>query len=206
MFKLAQLANSPVDLFMSHDWPQGIEHHGNLQQLLRMKPFFKADIHSGKLGSPPLMQLLKTIRPKHWFSAHLHVRFQASLDHAGLPQQAKPVVEDKTLNPDEILIDDFSNTDEIVIDVDVDVDTVGDISEPKLNQGAAPEVAYENPDKIDIEGEGVGSANEISSPTARNIDDAPSLPTPLPTRTDFIALDKCLPNRKFLEVGSTSLQ
>jgi len=26
---------------LSHDWPQGIENHGNLKQLLKYKPFFE---------------------------------------------------------------------------------------------------------------------------------------------------------------------
>jgi hypothetical protein len=35
---------STPDIFLSHDWPQGIEHQGNLKRLLQKKKFFKADI------------------------------------------------------------------------------------------------------------------------------------------------------------------
>ncbi|KAG2346376.1 hypothetical protein BDR05DRAFT_981491 [Suillus weaverae] len=58
--------------------PQYIERHSDTQSLLRHKPFFRQDVQTGNLGSPPLMGLLRTLKPKWWFSAHLHVRFQAT--------------------------------------------------------------------------------------------------------------------------------
>jgi len=30
-----------VDIVLSHDWPNGIHAHGNTEQLLRKKPFFR---------------------------------------------------------------------------------------------------------------------------------------------------------------------
>lgn len=36
---------------------------------------------SGKLGSPPLMQLLTMLKPLYWFAAHLHVKFEAVVPH-----------------------------------------------------------------------------------------------------------------------------
>lgn len=33
-----------MDVFLSHDWPQGIEHHGALGKLLGKKPAFKEDV------------------------------------------------------------------------------------------------------------------------------------------------------------------
>jgi lariat debranching enzyme len=66
---------------MSHDWPLGIEQHGNVTDLIRKKPHFRAEIERNDLGSLPNRQILDTIRPKHWFSAHLHVKFQATVRH-----------------------------------------------------------------------------------------------------------------------------
>ena len=126
---------------MSHDWPQGIEHHGDLQGLLRRKPFFQEDINKGKLGSPPLTELLKKLRPKRWFAAHLHVKFEAKFLHdtgTGAVSQT---------NPDEIAIDD------------------GDFDVPDSPIGASP----------------------TKDSTA-------------PEETLFLALDKCLPRRQYLEV------
>ncbi|KAI6178093.1 DBR1 domain-containing protein [Aphelenchoides besseyi] len=70
-----------VDIFLTHDWPVGITDYGNKQWLIRHKPYFEADINNGCLGNPHSMSLLKKIRPRHWFSAHLHVKFAATIEH-----------------------------------------------------------------------------------------------------------------------------
>ena len=56
---------SPIDIFLSHDWPQGIWKYGDESYLLRCKPFFREDMQSGQLGSPPLMMLLKNLAPRY---------------------------------------------------------------------------------------------------------------------------------------------
>ncbi|KAJ6516481.1 lariat debranching enzyme, C-terminal domain-containing protein [Mycena sanguinolenta] len=74
--------NGPkVDIFMSHDWPLGIERHGDTQALLREKPQFENSIRSNTLGSRPLESLLKTLKPTQWCSGHMHVRFTAEVRH-----------------------------------------------------------------------------------------------------------------------------
>ena len=67
--------------FLSHDWPISIPNHGDTADLLRRKPFFKAEVKSNTLGSPPLLNLMKHIQPDHWFAAHLHVKFAAVYKH-----------------------------------------------------------------------------------------------------------------------------
>lgn len=83
-YRLQCLSSSPLrrlEVMISHDWPQGIEQYGDTQGLLRRKPFFQQEVEQNALGSPPAMEVLKTIRPFYWFAAHLHVKFTAQINH-----------------------------------------------------------------------------------------------------------------------------
>ncbi|TDL18927.1 DBR1-domain-containing protein [Rickenella mellea] len=166
--KRLSLLSSP-NIVISHDWPQGIEHHGDLRYLLQRKPFFRGDIASGQLGSPPLMGLLKVLKPDWWFSAHLHVRFTGSVLHDAddQPTAGPPTVE----NPDEISIEDEDD----------------DTTSKEANTLQTPQPTEDqNPDEIVLDEE----IETVATP-----------PKPVIQReTKFIALDKCLPRRQFLEV------
>ncbi|KAH0579198.1 hypothetical protein H2248_003350 [Termitomyces sp. 'cryptogamus'] len=149
------------DIFISHDWPQSIEHYGDLQRLLRHKKHFKADIDNGRLGSPPLMGLLKTLKPKRWFAAHLHTRFEATVPHDDTRRLGDNETEAEAsavINPDEIMIEN-----EDVMDKDI---------------------LKNNPDEIALSDE------------EQHVQPLP----PVAPVTKFLALDKCLPRRRFLEV------
>lgn len=149
------LLSSP-HIFLSHDWPCAIEQHGDLSGLLRRKPFFKSDIESGRLGSPPLMGLLKTLKPEWWFAAHLHVKFEGVFQHGsttGPGEAAK-----KEANPDEIEIDDDDDDEPATM----------------VAQNAVP-----NPSELAVD----NGADFLQR-----------------SETRFLALDKCLPRRDFLEV------
>lgn len=80
VFRLLQIKR-PVDIFLSHDWPKRVQDHGNRDQLLREKPFFRKDMETGRLGNPALEDILHTLKPAHWFAAHLHVKFAAKVKH-----------------------------------------------------------------------------------------------------------------------------
>ncbi|XP_068590211.1 lariat debranching enzyme [Cebidichthys violaceus] len=80
VFKLKQL-QMPLDIFMSHDWPRGIYHYGNTAELLRKKKFLRQEVESNSLGSPAAEELLAHLQPSYWFSAHLHVKFAALMQH-----------------------------------------------------------------------------------------------------------------------------
>ncbi|KAJ8971272.1 hypothetical protein NQ317_001174 [Molorchus minor] len=80
VFRLKQLSG-PLDIFLSHDWPNGVYRYGNINQLLKKKPFFQEDIESNQLGSKPCEDLLHQLKPKYWFAAHLHCKFAALVPH-----------------------------------------------------------------------------------------------------------------------------
>ncbi|ETM42453.1 hypothetical protein L914_11927 [Phytophthora nicotianae] len=129
-----QIDKTPLGVFLSHDWPRGIEQYGNIPQLLRRKPFFEQDIRTNTLGSPAGEFLMFQLRPQYWFAAHLHVKFAAIVVH---PNQAT----------------DASS----------------------------------------------GESTETEKPQANEQDSAPN-PPPQPATTKFLALDKCLPRREFMQI------
>ncbi|VDQ11640.1 unnamed protein product [Trichobilharzia regenti] len=81
IFRLGQIRRR-LDIVFSHDWPRGIYHYGNINQLTRRKPHFRSEIDSDILGSPPGEQLLCRLKPRYWFSAHLHCKFSAVVEHS----------------------------------------------------------------------------------------------------------------------------
>nr|XP_018916655.1 PREDICTED: lariat debranching enzyme isoform X2 [Bemisia tabaci] len=80
VFRMKQLSSS-LDIMISHDWPKGIWEHGNRNQLLRHKPFFRDDMDNDKLGSEPCRELLDHLKPSYWLAAHLHTKFVALVPH-----------------------------------------------------------------------------------------------------------------------------
>lgn len=80
VFKLKQI-HMPIDIFMSHDWPRGIYNYGSKGELLRKKKFLRQEVETNTLGSPAAAELLAHLQPSYWFSAHLHVKFAALMQH-----------------------------------------------------------------------------------------------------------------------------
>ena len=39
-------------------------------------------VEDGRLGSPPARALMGALRPRYWFSAHMHTKFAALVPHA----------------------------------------------------------------------------------------------------------------------------
>eukprot|EP00172_Hildenbrandia_rubra_P002906 Plantae.Rhodophyta-Hildenbrandia_rubra.ctg41400.p1 GENE.Plantae.Rhodophyta-Hildenbrandia_rubra.ctg41400~~Plantae.Rhodophyta-Hildenbrandia_rubra.ctg41400.p1 ORF type:complete len:424 (+),score=55.08 Plantae.Rhodophyta-Hildenbrandia_rubra.ctg41400:220-1491(+) len=87
----------PLDVFIGHDWPQNITEHGDLENLLRRKPFLKTDIQTGRLGNPAATELLKKLKPRYYFAAHMHVKFAACVQHYGASSPTRFLALDKPL-------------------------------------------------------------------------------------------------------------
>ncbi|XP_073838005.1 lariat debranching enzyme [Musca autumnalis] len=95
VFRLKQLSGK-IDIFMSHDWPKGIYNHGNKEQLARFKPFLREEMDRDQLGSRPCQDLLNLLRPLYWFSAHLHCKFAALVQHNNGSDEKQPTDEQTT--------------------------------------------------------------------------------------------------------------
>lgn len=101
VFKVKQI-KEPMDIFLSHDWPRSIYHYGDKKQLLKKKDFFRQEVENNTLGSPAASELLNHLQPSYWFSAHLHVKFAAFMQHQSnvegqLPKATKFLSLDKCL-------------------------------------------------------------------------------------------------------------
>ena len=70
-----------VDVGLSHDWPRGVEWHGDHKWLFKTKRGFQEDAEKGHLGSAAVKECLERLRPAQWFSAHLHVKYSAVVKH-----------------------------------------------------------------------------------------------------------------------------
>lgn len=84
---LMQNQHDDFDIVLSHDWPQFIYNYGDKGYIMKQKPYFKADMESGKLGSPVSRNLLNHLSPRFWFSSHLHLRFETKVEHIDVPKQ-----------------------------------------------------------------------------------------------------------------------
>lgn len=218
--KLLQI-RTQIDIGLSHDWPKNVWLGGDCNSLLRKKPFFKDDIESGSLGSIAAKYVLDKLRPPYWFSAHLHVKFSSVVTHRDdiKDEKAQQVsmaqtdgVSEPPKNDDEIDLEldesdnaetsVLKNADEIDVDVDNDEGTqaasahdqqVGDDSH---RNGAAHESA-----KVSQE-----LRAQLPASFSRARDDHSTLkrlppPPAIKNReTRFLALDKCLPGREFLQM------
>ncbi|CAG0897551.1 unnamed protein product [Cyprideis torosa] len=96
VFRLSQLTPD-IDIMISHDWPRNVTQYGNWEQLCRFKPHFIQEIQTNSLGSPPLEELLHTMKPRHWFAGHLHCKFTAEVKHDDSGKSTKFLALDKCL-------------------------------------------------------------------------------------------------------------
>lgn len=218
--KLLQI-RTQIDVGISHDWPRGIEWMGNWKALFARKNLFEADARAGTLGSSAAKYVMDHLRPPHWFAAHLHCKFPAVVKYGensgSLPQEELKAVQNEKFesrparNTDEIDVnlDDTPpqsptparNEDEIDLDMDDD--------EPiKSSSAATPAATNQLPSmpsiaEIQSVPADVRAQLPVSFTKASSHAPTPLLPSPEAITnkvTRFLALDKCLPNRKFLQI------
>ncbi|KAJ3342268.1 lariat debranching enzyme [Gonapodya sp. JEL0774] len=172
IFRLMQIQN-PMDIFLSHDWPRGIANFGNHKRLVARRPFFAEEIRANQLGSAPSEALLKRLRPSYWFSAHLHVKYAALYPH----QESQ----DSSVS-DVLVSSQVSAANPDAIDIGLEEDDDDDVRSDK-EVGVTPNPASEDSTPL--------------PPVATPVVDSSNPPVKV---TKFLALDKCLPGRDFLQV------
>ncbi|GMF03641.1 unnamed protein product [[Candida] boidinii] len=134
-------------IIMTHDWPEGIYKYGNTVELLRRKPFFRKDIQTHTLGSVPAMVILQKLKPKKWYSAHLHVKFKAEvvwnneLEASHLSEQSA-VEEINSKIPQQKINDD---------ELDIDLCDLSSEDDDQCGPVAATKPINGNPDEIDLD-------------------------------------------------------
>jgi len=97
VFRLKQLADMSPDIMLSHDWPRSVTKHGNVEKLLRFKKHFREEVEQDRLGSPPAKDIMDTLQPPFWFSAHLHCKFAALVPYTETNKTTKFLALDKCL-------------------------------------------------------------------------------------------------------------
>ncbi|MCJ1251746.1 hypothetical protein MMC30_008983 [Trapelia coarctata] len=219
--KLLQI-RTQVDVGISHDWPRGVEWLGDWKGLFAKKDLFEADARAGTLGSSAAKYVMDRLRPPHWFAAHMHCKFSAVVNHGGAPLSvingaSNDLVPSSTANGTQnnegasIEISSAAasnqglqhNEDEI----DLDSDDNGNAGSAAFSETAVttsgpsqtPEASSGDPSIVPED-----LRAQLPASFAQPAPQAPPLPLPAPeaitnTTTRFLALDKCLPHRKFLQ-------
>ncbi|KAL8672401.1 MAG: hypothetical protein Q9168_003140 [Polycauliona sp. 1 TL-2023] len=225
--KLLQL-RTQVDVGISHDWPRKVEWQGDHEQLFRFKPHFESDAKTGRLGSPAARYVMDRLRPKWWFAAHLHCKFSAAInyDREGPDDPSKkapgvpsPRSHDVDMhNTNEINLELLSaqspkaeactsttnirNNDEIDLDMD---DDGPNVTPPVSVKPATTSVSQGIPTETssvtsDLRAQLPASFAQPTQAAAINRHHMTHPEAISNTSTQFLALDKCLPNRRFLQM------
>ncbi|KAI0452909.1 lariat debranching enzyme, C-terminal domain-containing protein [Xylaria acuta] len=202
------LLREQVDVGLSHDWPRAIENHGDAAALYRMKPDFRQESLDGTLGNPAAEYVMDRLRPAYWFSAHMHCKFAAIKTYQPLSAeqtQAETSVEETPSQASEHE-QATGNPDEIDLDDEDDKAPAGDTH----NADPAPSIPQPAPSGVTDELRAQLPAS-FAAPAPAPIQRGPKLnpgqpvpPSITNTATRFLALDKCLPGRKFIQLCSLS--
>lgn len=199
--KLLQV-RTQIDIGISHDWPRAIEKHGNARALWRMKPDFEQESKDGTLGNQAATYVLDRLRPPYWFSAHMHCKFAATKVYKDAPEAAeRSAVLEPAVTPAAAVASNgtpavIHNEDEI--DLDMDDDDGPSVSALTVNDPSIPPQSINSvPDDLRAL---LPASFARPAPSSRLPPGQPVPATITNTTVRFLALDKCLPGRKFLQL------
>ncbi|RYP53726.1 hypothetical protein DL768_001326 [Monosporascus sp. mg162] len=193
------LLREQVDIGISHDWPRGIENHGNSNALWKMKPGFRQESIDGQLGNPAATYVMDRLRPAYWFSAHMHCKFAAVREYDAPVAQEAPVA--SSSNSEDVEASKVAGPTANPDEIDLDMDESEDEPSTKVAAGAVETVAASNSEFVSDDIRAQLPASFAKSTEQPKISPGqPVPPTITNTTTRFLALDKCLPGRKFLQL------
>lgn len=207
--KLLQIREQ-VDVGLSHDWPRGVEKHGDVEQLYRLRPMWKEESLDGSLGSVAAEYVMDRLRPAYWFSAHMHWKFSAvkSYPPPGKLEEAKPpaahisqfdgAAESASTPAAPVAVAADPN------EIDLDMD---DEDEPAPVNGKDDTATTEDPADApstavpeDLRAQLPASFLKPKQTGPKGTPGQPVPPTITNTQVRFLALNKCEPKRDFLQV------
>ncbi|KAG0645764.1 Lariat debranching enzyme [Hyphodiscus hymeniophilus] len=224
--KLLQL-RTQVDVGISHDWPRAVEKHGNEKALYRLKPDFEQESRDGTLGNLAATYVMDRLRPPYWFAAHMHCKFSATktYDETSEPQEAP---EPDSVEKSRYSIENSNGPVDASLDVPTvshnadEIDLDMDDEEMPVAQTEPTNTSSANKNEISLDDEPVNIAPPAESSVPSDIRDQlpaafqrppqwstrrrqtqPGQPAPSEVTNKtvrFLALDKCLPGRKFLQL------
>jgi len=170
----------PLDVFLSHDWPRGIEQHGDTAALMRKKPFFRQEIQQNNLGSAANEDVLNAIKPRLWFSAHLHVKFEATVHHIDADEKQGGVEKSSRarLIPSQVAT--------------AKEGTVADKEVARKDTRSSGERDEQTTTFVGLESSACSTERSNSDLTEQ--------------MTRFLSLDKCLPRRPHLQIVNISVR
>ncbi|KAI9744898.1 MAG: hypothetical protein M1818_001823 [Claussenomyces sp. TS43310] len=200
--KLLQL-RTQVDVGISHDWPRAIERHGDERHLFRLKPDFEQESKDGTLGNQAATYVMDRLRPPYWFAAHMHCKFAATKTYPDQDQVDGMAdggviptdLSDRNVQPPPVSNGSGAvahNVDEIDLDMDDEDDQPGPtptLAEPNTESTVPEDVRALLPASF---------SRPIAQP--RRTPGGPPPPSITNRTVRFLALDKCLPGRKFLQL------
>lgn len=195
------LIREQVDVGLSHDWPRAVERDGDEKALWRMKPDFRQESLDGTLGNPAATYVMDRLRPAYWFSAHMHCKFTAlkkyeapltSNTQATQPEESVVETKPEAVKPE--------NPDEIDLDMDDDDDDDDKPAAPTPRTVPAP-VANSVLDDLRAQLPASFAKPAAQPREPRGTPGQPVPPTIHNTETRFLALDKCLPGRKYIQLS-----
>ncbi|KAI0503248.1 lariat debranching enzyme, C-terminal domain-containing protein [Xylaria bambusicola] len=191
------LLREPVDVGLSHDWPRAVENHGNTRALWSKKPDFRQESIDGVLGNPAAEYVMDRLRPAYWFSAHMHCKFTAIKKYQ--PPQAKPGQDGAGVTEAPAESDQAAaNPDEI--DLDAEDDEAPSKDAPSTEQPEpTPQPSSSTAVADSLRAQLPAS---FAAPKPKLNPGQPVPPSITNTTTRFLALDKCLPGRKFIQLLS----